>query len=135
LFASKNTKSGIVFIIEDNGVYAKTLAEYLKGCFSEIKEVKIFPVGETCLLELAKNPDLIIIDYFLDSKYPDAETGLEIVKKIRLEKPQTPIILLSSQQEIAVAKESIRKYNCTYIKKDQDAYTKVEAVIKEQVVF
>jgi DNA-binding response OmpR family regulator len=40
------------------------------------------------------------MDYFLDSKYPDAETGLDTIRAIRQQKPATPIIVLSAQQDI-----------------------------------
>ena len=131
LFKTKSVKKGLIFIIEDNVAYAKTISEYLSANFFEVKEVKNFTVGETCLLEIDKNPDIIIIDYFLDSKYSDAETGLEIVKQIRKKKPKIPIILLSSQQEVQVIKDAITKYNCRYIKKDKDFLTKVAEIIKE----
>lgn len=131
LFTSKAPKSGIVFIVEDNPAYAETLKNFLKSGFPGIKEVKIFPVGETCLLELNRNPDLIIIDYFLDTKYHDAETGLETIKKIRAERPELNIIVLSSQQDIEVVLEAVKKYNCSYVKKDNEAFDRVEEIAKE----
>ena len=121
LFKSSATKSGIVFIVEDNPVYAKILAESLKANFPQIKEVKKFPVGETCLEELHKNPDLIIIDHFLDSQYFDAETGLKIVGQIRKEKEKMNIIFLSSQQDVDIVKAAINKYHCSYVQKDHDS--------------
>jgi len=131
LFKPKASKTGIIFIVEDNALYAKTLESSIKATFPEIKEVKVFPVGETCLMELHRNPDLIIIDYFLDTKYFDAETGLEIIKKIRAEKPEMNIVILSSQGEIDVAVEATKTYHCTYIKKDDQAFQRLEEVIKE----
>ncbi len=131
LFKPKAQKTGIIFIVEDNSVYAKTLESSIKSKFPEIKEIKIFPVGETCLLELNRNPDLIIMDYFLDTKYYDAETGLQIIEKIRAEKPEMNIVILSSQNEINVVIEATKTYHCTYIKKDDMAFERLEEVIKE----
>lgn len=122
-------KTGIIFIVEDNPMYAKTLESSIRASFPEMNEVKTFPVGETCLLDLRRNPDVIIIDYFLDSKYDDAETGLEIIRQIRAEKPDVNIIVLSSQSEIDVVVEAVEKYNCSYVKKDEDAFNKVEMLI------
>ena len=130
LFKSKEQeKTGLVFIVEDNKPYAETLKVFLNSEVPAIKEIKIFPVGETCLLELKKNPDIIIVDYFLDSKYYDAETGLEIVKQIRSEKPEVNIIVLSSQEDIDVVLEIVKKYNCSYVKKDADAFEKVGEIV------
>lgn len=130
-FKSETTKSGIIFIVEDNPVYAKTLQSFIKSSFPNNIEVKIFPVGETCLLELQRNPDVVIIDYFLDSKYDDAQTGLEIIKKIRIQKPEMNIIVLSSQNEIDVILESVKIYDCSYVKKDEQAFDKIEEIIKQ----
>lgn len=132
LFKSKEQeKTGVVFIVEDNKPYAETLKVFLDAEVPAVKELKIFPVGETCLLELKKNPDIIIIDYFLDSKYYDAETGLEIIKQIRTEKPEVNIIVLSSQEDIDVVLEMVKKYNCSYVKKDAEAFEKVGEIVTE----
>lgn len=124
-------KTGLVFIVEDNKPYAETLKVFLSAEVPAIKELKIFPVGETCLLELKKNPDIIIIDYFLDSKYYDAETGLQIIKQIRAEKPEVNIIVLSSQEDIDVVLEMVKKYNCSYVKKDTEAFEKVGEIVAD----
>ena len=131
LFKSKLQKSGIVFIVEDNLVYAKTLENFIRSSFSDIKEIKIFPVGETCLLELNRKPDMIVIDYMLDTKYLDAASGLEIIKQIRTQNPETNIILLSLQNDIEVVHEAIKKYNCSYVRKDEHTFDRIEEIITE----
>ncbi len=123
--------SKIIFIVEDNPVYAKTLESFLKNKIEDVKEIKIFPVGEVCLMELHRNPTVVIMDYFLDTKYADAETGLEIIKKIKAQKPKTNIIILSSQKELDVTHEAVKKYDCNYVTKDERAFGKVEELIKE----
>ncbi len=129
--AKEQEKTGLVFIVEDNKPYAETLKVFLGAEVPAIQEMKLFPVGETCLLELKKNPDIIIIDYFLDSKYFDAETGLEIIKQIRAEKPEVNIIVLSSQEDTDVVLEMVKKYNCSYVKKDAEAFEKVGEIVAE----
>lgn len=131
LFKSKPRRSGIIFIVEDDTLYAKTLSAFIKTKFPDIKEVKIFPVGETCLMELHRNPDAIIVDYFLNTKYADAETGMQTVKQIRAQKLNTTIILLSAQNEIDVVLEAVKTYQCKYIKKDEQAFDRVEEIIKK----
>lgn len=131
LFKRSKEKTGIVFIVEDNQTYSKVLQNYIKNKFPALKEVKVFPVGETCITELNRNPDLVIVDYFLNSKYPDAETGLEFVQEIRSQKPDVQIVLLSAQQEINVAVEAMEKLKCVYIKKDEQALEKIAKIIFE----
>ncbi len=131
LFKPKTERTGLVFVVEDNKVYSEALKAYLSVEIPAITEVKTFPVGETCLMELHKNPDMIIIDHFLDSRFYDAEPGLEIIKKIRAEKPEVNIIVLSSQQDIDVILEMVKKYNCSFVQKDENAFGKVGELVRE----
>ena len=131
LFEPKAKHTGIVFIVEDNTAYAKTLELYLKENFSLIKEVKVFPVGETALMEISRNPDLVIIDYFLNSKYHDAVTGLETIRTIREQKPEMNIIVLSGQDNFDVMLEAVQKYKCSYVNKDAQAFEKIAGLVRE----
>jgi len=131
LFKIVSPKTGIVFIIEDNPVYSKTLEGYIKSHFPEIKDIRKFPVGETCISELDVNPDLIIVDYFLDTRYPDAASGLEIVKEIRNLKPEMNIAVLSAQKDVNVVVEVMQTYHCSYIKKDEQAFDRLAELIRE----
>jgi len=131
LFKSAHPKTGIIFIIEDNPAYSKMLEGYIIKHFPEVKDIRKFPVGETCIPELNVHPDLIIVDYFLDSRYPDAASGLEIVKEIRALKPEMNIAVLSAQKEIDIVLEAIQTLHCSYIKKDDFAFDRVGELIRE----
>ncbi len=126
-----NTHKKSIFIIEDDMVYGKSLKGFVENCFPEIGEVKIFPIGEMSLMELQMNPLVIIMDYFLNSKYPEAHNGLEIIKQIKSQKPKINIIILSAQESPGVILEAIRDYDCRYVQKDKDAFKHVEMLIKE----
>jgi DNA-binding NarL/FixJ family response regulator len=131
IFKPAAEKSGIVFIVEDNPAFAKTIQSFLTENFPQIKKAHIFPVGEACVMELHKNPDLIIMDYHLDSKYYDAETGLETIKKIRTVKPEINTLVLSAQEKIDVVIEVVKENKCSYIKKDVNAFKKLEEMVSE----
>lgn len=112
-------------------VYAKSLKTFLQYRFPDIDEIKIFRIGEMCLMEMERNPVIVIMDYFLNSKYEEAYNGLEIIKRIKVQKPRTHIVVLSVQQNFNIILESIKQYNCIYIQKDEDAFTKIEQFISE----
>ena len=125
-----NKKNQItIFIVEDNEVYAKSLQGFLQICFPKIKEIKIFSIGETCLMEMNRNPDIVIMDYFLNAKYPEAHNGLEIIGRIKAQRSQTSIIVLSTQTDINVTLKAIKQFNCIYIQKDNEAFSKIEKAI------
>ncbi len=118
-----------VFIIEDNNIYAKSLQGFLLTHFPDIK-IKLFPVGETCLMKMHLNPDVVITDYFLNSRYGEAQNGLEIIERIKKNNPQTNIVLLSAQDNYTVVLDAIKQYGCFYVQKDEDAFNKVQQLIK-----
>lgn len=120
----------IIFIVEDNEVYAKSLQTFLRTRFFNIKEIKTFRIGELCLMELNRKPCIVIMDYYLNSKYEDAFNGLDIIKRIKEQLPKTNIIVLSAQKQFNVITEAIKEYDCSYIQKDEDAFNNVEKLIK-----
>src|SRR3954471_1400786 len=96
----------VIFIVEDNEIYGKSLKAFIEDRFPEVKEIQIFQIGEMCIMELHRNPSVVIVDYFLNSKYEEAHNGLEIIKQIKGQKPKTNIIVLSSQEKPGVILES-----------------------------
>ena len=120
-----------VFIIEDDVLYRKALKAFLLNTFPDIRDVKMFPVGEMAVRELNTNPGMIIIDYFLNSKVSGADNGLEIIKQIRVQKPKIKMIVLSGQDSPGVILEAIRDYDCVYVQKDKDAFSHIERLIKQ----
>jgi len=118
-----------VFLVEDNTVYAKSLQGFLLTHFPDMK-IKLFPVGETCLMKMHLNPDVVIMDYFLNSKYGEAQNGLEIIKRIKEQNPQTNIVVLSAQDNYTVVLDAIKQYGCFYVQKDEGAFNKVLQLIK-----
>jgi len=130
-FNRKSPAEKIIFIVEDNELYAKTLKTFLQNRFIDIKEIKIFSIGEMCITELHRKPGIVIMDYFLNAKYEEAQNGLEIIKQIKLLMPKTNIIVLSNQTNVSVILESIKQYDCLYVQKDEEAFDKVEKFIKD----
>ena len=123
------TSKKIIFIVEDNKLYSKSLQGFLTTRFPAIK-VETFPNGEACLMELHKNPTVIIMDYQLNTDDNNAADGLSIIQKIKTTNSKTNIILLSSQTEMDVFVKAISIYGCTYLRKDEQAFKKIEQYIK-----
>ncbi len=119
----------ILFLVEDNSVYSKSVQGFLRTRFPEL-EIKAFSSGEACLLELRRKPKIIIMDYLLSLHDQNAATGLSIIKKIKATSAQTDIILLSGQTDLKAFGEAISTYGCTYIRKDELAFKEVARCIK-----
>lgn len=130
-FKKINAFKRTIFIVEDNDVYAKSIKTFIQIHFPDVEEIKVFHIGEMCLLEMNRNPSIVIMDYFLNSKYTEAHNGLEIIKRIKAAKPKTEIIVLSIQNDFHVVLETIKQYDCFYIQKDREAFNNLAKSIKE----
>ena len=130
-FKKETPKKKTIFIVEDNEMYSKSLKEYLLTRFLNTLKIKTFYLGEMCLMELHRNPIIVVMDYILNSKYNEANNGLEIIKRIKILKPETNIIILSVQKRLEINLEAIKDFNCIYVQKNQKSFMKVEQSIKE----
>ena len=118
-----------IFVVEDETMFASLLRDYLQTHTGH--EVFLFTTGEACLNELDKNPDIIILDYFLNSDNPEAADGLQILRKIRSRGNRAHIIMLSAQSEFGVAMQSRMEGAQQYVIKDDQAFERITGLIGE----
>lgn len=104
----------LYFLVEDNPFYASLIEEALSNNETTIQ---VFEKGENCLAEISKQPDLIILDYYLDGEL----TGLDTLQRIKKESPETQVIFLTSQANMQVALNSLRFGAFDYIEKNETA--------------
>ena len=128
----KAKKEILVFIVDDDPVYLKMLEIFLVKEISSIN-IKTFPTGEACLHSMHLNPDILILDYFLNSEFPAAWDGIKVMKKISWNYPHTNIIILSSQQSIETAMDTINEGAQEYIVKNEKAFPKIKNSIMSLV--
>ncbi|MDF1517651.1 MAG: response regulator, partial [Lutibacter sp.] len=90
-----------LFLVDDDAVYLKLMEiEFLAhGDF----DIETYPTGEMCLENLSCNPDVIILDFYLDGVQKNAMNGMETLDKIKATNPNIPVIMLSSQDKIDIA--------------------------------
>ncbi|HMS51791.1 MAG TPA: response regulator, partial [Chitinophagales bacterium] len=60
-------------------------------------------------------------DYFLDGIQENAKTGLDILKQIKAISPDTAVIMLSGQEDMETALETIRNGAYDYIIKSENS--------------
>ena len=112
-----------IFIVEDDIIFAKIISHHLS--LNPEYEVEIFPDGKSLVKNLYKNPALISLDYNL----PDM-TGLDVLKQIKEFNPDTPVVIVSGQQDVATAIELLKKGAYDYILKDQDTKERMWNITK-----
>lgn len=104
-----------IFIVEDDPWYGKFLQHHLS--LNPDYEVHLFENGKDCIDNLNQNPNVVCMDYGL----PDI-TGDKLLNKVHKLKPEIPVIVISAQEEIAVAVDLLKAGANDYIIKD--TYTK-----------
>ena len=110
--------SNKIFIVEDDPLYASILSYHLSQNLDN--NVEVFTYGKECIANLYKKPDIITLDFGL----PDM-SGFEVLKKIHDALPDTPVIVISGQEDISTAIELLKAGAYDYIEKNDDTKTRL----------
>ncbi len=102
-----------IFIVEDDPWYGEILEYHLS--LNQDYLITRFTTGKECLANLHKKPDLISIDFSL----PDY-TGDKLFQKIKEADDRIPVIVISGQEEIAVAVKLLKMGVSDYLIKDEN---------------
>jgi two-component system, OmpR family, response regulator len=122
-----NEKKILIFLVDDDELFLKSLQiEFIQNTESDIQT---FVTGELCLESLSQLPDVIILDYYLNSIDKNAINGLETLDRIKLVNPEIPVIMLSSQDKIDVAVNCMKHQAFDYIVKSETAFLRLQRTI------
>jgi two-component system OmpR family response regulator len=120
-------KKILIFLVDDDPLFLKSLEiEFTSNTESQIMT---FSTGELCLENLALSPDVVVLDYYLDSINKLAIDGLETLDKIKAVNPAIPVIMLSSQDKIEVAVNCMKHQAFDYIVKSETAFIRLQKAI------
>ena len=122
-----NEKKILLFLVDDDALFLKSMGIE----FSENTEsvLKTFSTGESCLENISQNPDVIILDYHLDSVNKGAINGLETLDRIKISNQAIPVIMLSAQDKIEVAVNCMKHQAYDYIVKSETAFIRLQKTI------
>ena len=116
-----------LFLVDDDALFLKSLEiDFMEQADFEIKS---FATGELCIENLHQNPDVIILDYQLDSIERDAMNGLQTLDKIKAFNPDIPVVMLSSQDKIDVAINCMHHKAFDYVVKSETAFMRLKKII------
>ena len=113
-----------VYLVDDDALFLKSLEiDFLHHAdFS----VETFATGESCIKQLANKPDVVILDYHLDSINKNAMNGIETLDRIKSINPEIPVIMLSSQDKIDVAISCMHHHAFDYVVKSETAFLRLQ---------
>lgn len=123
----KNENKILLFLVDDDAVFLKMLEiEFLQHADFKIET---FATGELCIQSLTHNPDVIILDYFLDGIDKTAMNGIETLDKIKSFNPDIPVVMLSCQDKIDVAISCMHHRAFDYVVKSETAFVRLQKII------
>ena len=102
-----------IFVVEDDLFYGELLKRHLS--LNPDNEVYLFKTGKDCLDHLYQKPDVISLDYGL----PDMP-GDRVMKKIKEDYPDLPVIIVSGQEDINTAVGLLKAGAYDYFVKEKD---------------
>lgn len=116
-----------IFIVEDNNVFAMTLKADIENHFSNIPlEIKLFKTGEESWVKFKEEePQVVILDYNLNSKNSEAMDGNEVLVWFKRENPKTKVILLTGEDNVQIAIDSFRIGAFDYVIKNETQFKRI----------
>jgi DNA-binding NtrC family response regulator len=116
-----------LFLVDDDAMYLKLLEiEFIQSADFQVES---YATGEVCIKNLSQEPDIIILDYNLNSVDKSAMNGLQTLDKIKEINPGIPVVMLSSQDKIEVAINCMHHKAFDYIVKSETAFMRLQKVI------
>jgi len=116
-----------IFIVEDNEVFAMTLKADIENHFDNMPlEILLFKTGEDSWEKFrTEKPQVVILDFNLNSKISDASDGSEVLVWFKRENPEVKVILLTSEDSTDIAIQSFRNGAFDYVVKNDAQFKKM----------
>lgn len=121
------TPQRYIFLVDDEPIQNEMLKDYLNERFTY--DFKVFANGEDALQQMHLAPEVVVLDYHLSANKPGAKNGVEILRSIKDDHPEVEVIMLSGQDKIDVAVDSIKYGAYDYIVKGETAFSRMENVL------
>ena len=122
-------KAKRIFIIDDDPMLQEALKDYLTRKVPH--QVSLFSTGEECFEHMPEKPDVIILDYYLNTVSKEAADGMEILHQLKKYYPAVHVIMLSGQDKYGIAMQTIQAGAEHYVIKDEKSFETIAGIINE----
>ena len=99
--------------------------------------VKGFSNGDACIKDVIVskiNPDLILLDYFLDSEIASNKDGLEILSKLKEITPYSEIIMLTSVDNERIITLARKKGAMGFVVKGRAGFAELDSILQKNFI-
>src|SRR6185436_19843008 len=125
MYTNQNIK---ITIIDDDPAMIEMQKDFFTSKFPG-SVITVFNSGEEAIKGIYVEPDVIVLDYHLDSVNSDAMNGIQALKKLKDQFPNVPVIFLSSQEKTEVAANTMKYGAYDYIVKNENAFHRLEILL------
>lgn len=116
-----------IFLVDDEPIQNEMLKDYIADRFQY--KIKTYESGEAAIKDMHLDPEIVVLDFHLNSHLPDAQNGVEVLKKIKEQHPKVQVIMLSGQDKLDVAVESMKYGAYDYVIKGETAFSRMENIL------
>jgi DNA-binding NarL/FixJ family response regulator len=130
----------VIFLVDDDELYLLRLKDHLQEKLYFKTRIYTYTSGEACLENLNLNPDIIVLDYYFspdDTNAPGGQklmNGLELIKRLKEQRPDIHLIMLSCETDVEVANTAIKEGAKDYIIKYEYAPIQLQYLINNIVL-
>lgn len=121
------TNKRYIFLVDDEPIQNEMLKDFLNERF--VYDIKTFDSGEQMLQNMHLNPEIVVLDYHLSAHKENAKNGVEILKAIKHHHPDTQVLIISGQDKIDVAVDSMKYGAYDYVVKGETAFSRTENIL------
>jgi len=125
--AKKPQNEQYIFLVDDEPIQNEMLKDHISSRYEY--KLKTYENGEDAIRDLTLAPAIIVLDFHLNSHLPNAQNGVEVLKKIKEISPQTQVIMLSGQDKLEVAVDSMKHGAYDYVIKGETAFSRMENIL------
>jgi DNA-binding NtrC family response regulator len=118
-----NKLSKKIFVVDDDNFHLQVMQQIVKS--KGIEEVIPFSSGMDCLFQIHQNPYIVFLDHQMD-----VYSGYETLRKIKRHNPNIFVVMVSAQEEIDIAVNTLKHGAFDYIQKDERLEEKVALVLQ-----
>jgi len=111
------------FLVDDDQFHIEMMSQILRN--SGIENITTFNSGVSCLEQIHENPFVVFLDHQMDEF-----SGYETLRKIKRYDPNVFVVMVSAQEEIKTAVDSLKHGAFDYIQKNDQLNLKIPEVIE-----
>ena len=113
-----------IYVVDDEVIYLNLFEQLLLN--EGYKDITTFENGDDCINNLQHNPDVIFLDYNMDNL-----SGYDVLKKIKRFDPNIYVVIISGQEDIKPAVNTLKHGAFDYIQKGDDVELKIPEVLSK----